>query len=153
MGTVSCLAGNDTTFLLTTSTPFLVTTTCPGQAARVTNIANTTSLQLPADCKLESEYLEIRQVLTPGRRQTQGSAGFVARDVSDHQDLSYLTDRQTEQDPDVELPPHLNLLLLGGVSTVVVGLLATLGLAVFLYTRINHSQSPSLSDKPQAWVE
>ena len=147
METVGCLAGNDTTFLVTSSKPFLVTTSCPGETPRVTNIANTTGLQLAADCKLESEYLEIRQVLTPGRRQTRGAPGFVATDVSDHRDLPYLTERQTEQGPDVEHPPHLNLLLLGGVSTVAVGVLAALGLAVFLYTRINTRQGSSQTDK------
>ena len=153
---MSCLAGNDTTFLLTASKPFLVTTTCSGERPRVTNIANTTSLQLPGDCKLESEYLEIRKVLTPGRRDHQGSAGFLATDVSDHRDLQYLTGRKTgEKDEDEvsEYPPHLNRLLLAGVSSVVVGVLATTALAIFLYTRINNSQSSSQPDKPQAGVE
>ena len=153
---VSCLAGNDTTFLLTASKPFLVTTTCSGERPRVTNIANTTSLQLPADCKLESEYLEIRKVLTPGRRDHQGSAGFLATDASDHRDLQYLTGRKTEEkdeDEVSEYPPHLNRLLVAGVCSVVVGVLATTALAIFLYTRINNSQSSSQPDKPQAGVE
>ena len=152
-GGVSCLAGNDTTFLLTASKPFLVTTTCSAQTPRVTNIANTTSIQLPAHCKLESEYLEIRQVLTPGRSDRRGSAEFLATELSDHR-LPYLTDRQTEEgDDDPGYPPHLNLLLLGGLSSAVVGVLATIALAIFLYTRINNSQSSSQPDKPQAGVE
>ena len=150
---VSCLAGNDTTFLLTTSKPFLVTTTCPGQTARVSNIANTTSFQLPADCKLESEYLEIRQVLNPGRRGHRGSGGFLATEVSDHRDLSHLLDRQEEEEDDSDFPPHLNLLLYAGVSSAVIGVLATIALAIFLYTRIKNSRSSSQADKPQAWVE
>ena len=151
--TVACLAGNDTTFLLTTSEPFLVTTTCSGETARVSEIANTTSLQLAADCRLESEYLEIRAVLTPGRRHRRTSPGFVATDGSDHRDLPHLTDRQPEEEHQAEFPLQLNLLLLGGVSTVAVGLLATIALAVFLLTRINKTRSSSQSDKPQAGVE
>ena len=102
---VTCIALNDTRFLIRSSGPLLVTTSCPGQPQHVTSLTNLSSITLPLHCRLESQQFQIRQTLGPS---LQGPVALQLTPLSDHEDLHLLTDHLHHVPA---LPSHLQPLL------------------------------------------
>ena len=158
---VKCISINETSYLVSTREPILVTSSC-SDSTKVLEVSNVKVLQVPKHCQLNSRNFLIKPI-TRTRRKNTFTKHSTSQNIAEehHKFLANLLNNSETRDDDIrtnkKFPLHYYILAIGGPSLAVFSLLILIVLTIIFCWRklkrsqLNHDQEKadvSLPDHP-----